>query len=71
MALKSLEQANKEAMESFRTEAPNGIACPKCGEELNDIIIFGLQGNIGDNRYIGCSSCDYNGTRRLKREEIK
>lgn len=42
MALKSLDEHEREArerheqVESGRRMVPNGIACPKCGEELRD-----------------------------------
>ena len=67
MALKSLEQHNKETLDYiYEHNKPyprkNGLACPKCGSELmdKDAAILAC---YPPKRNVICSSCDYHGYR--------
>ena len=44
---------------------PNGIACPKCGEELLDTHPNRILTSMPSQKNVGCSSdkCDYTGYR--------
>jgi C4-type Zn-finger protein len=44
---------------------PNGIACPKCGEELLDTQPYMTLTSMPPQKNVGCSSeeCDYTGYR--------
>ena len=65
--MKSLEQHNKEVIEYFyEMNKPyprkNGIACPKCGEELLDSDGRFLASHP-PQRNVHCPKCDYRGYR--------
>jgi len=65
-SLKTLEQFNAERYSlvgSINKPALNGIACPKCGAELMDTNPGILLTSNPPKCYIGCSKCDYSGTR--------
>lgn len=42
---------------------PNGIACPKCGEELMDSSPMTTLTSYPAQKYIHCPKCDYVGFR--------
>lgn len=63
--MKSLEEFNRERRQSYIIATPtkNGIACPKCGNELVDtnpnvtLTIYPSQTSVH------CLGCDYRGYR--------
>jgi hypothetical protein len=68
--LKTLEQHNSMNFTIHRGLFPpspvfNGIACPKCGEELLDTKPNETLTSIPPKKNVGCSSdkCDYTGYR--------
>lgn len=67
--LKTLDEHERERREDFeRAEAanhyprPNGIACPKCGEELmdSDMLVLTSQPPM---KNVHCPACGYRGYR--------
>jgi len=62
----SLDDHNLQAGEARRKSRtypqPNGIACPKCGSELNDLNAALLASNP-PQKNVGCPSCGYRGYR--------
>ena len=65
-ALKSLEDFNaeKHAIQLAAAAAcTNGIACPKCGEELLDSWPMITLSSIPPQKDIHCPECDYSGYR--------
>jgi hypothetical protein len=70
MKLKSLDTHNAEARERHRILSsndprPNGLACPKCGNELLDTQPNVILTSYPAQKNVGCSSkeCDYRGYR--------
>ena len=68
--LKSLEEHNTLSSTAYRGLFPplpefNGIACPKCGEELLDTQPNVTLSSLPPQKNVGCSSekCDYTGYR--------
>lgn len=66
--LKSLDEHNRTATDwnSFlygNTPVKNGIACPKCGEELMDSQPMMTLTSHPAQKTIHCPSCDYKGYR--------
>lgn len=66
--LKSLEEHNNRArkgtMMSYGNEpVPNGIACPKCGEELMDSNPMMTLTSFPAQKNIHCPKCEYRGFR--------
>ena len=66
--LKSLEESNAESRRlafemSDNSPRPNGIACPKCGEELMDTNPMVTLTSNPPQKNIHCSHCDYVGYR--------
>lgn len=65
--LKTLEEHNKHhsPLYSFDLSKPikNGIACPKCGEELIDSNPMAVLCSNPPKKNIKCESCDYSGYR--------
>lgn len=66
MPLKSLKEFNTEALNKLLMQSeyphPNGIACPQCGAELNDLdnrICMSLP----PQRNVGCLKCNWSGFR--------
>ena len=65
MTLKTLEEFNHEMLKEYypaEDKNKNGIACPKCGEELYDtdgvvLLLYPPQ------KKIHCAKCDYEGRR--------
>jgi hypothetical protein len=62
--MKTIEEHNRiaRAMHSQPTEARNGIACPKCSEELFDDLTRVLTSNPPQTP-VFCKKCDYHGSR--------
>ena len=64
--LKTLHEADKQARMARQQDAnypkANGIACPVCGTELNDLDAMLLM-SLPPKRAIGCLMCGYRGTR--------
>lgn len=59
----SLDDFNKKEREKYNKESNlNGIACPKCGEELMDSSSSVLLSHPPQKR-VNCSKCDFVGTR--------
>jgi uncharacterized protein with PIN domain len=66
--LKSLDEHNAQAREFQRNmndNSPrlNGIACPKCGEELYDSNPMMTLTSMPTQKNVHCSKCDYIGYR--------
>lgn len=66
--LKTLEQHNADALaissSQFRDDPmPNGIACPKCGEELLDSNPSITLTSFPAKKSTHCAKCDYQGYR--------
>lgn len=67
--MKTLEEHNKEREQSYelwrkRQEPhPNGIACPKCGEELWDSNPMVTLYSNPPKKYVHCPKCGYRGYR--------
>lgn len=64
MALKSLEEHNKEYMKFFGqpvTWVGTGVACPKCGAELERDLSVVLTSNPPQSA-TRCTKCDYKGS---------
>lgn len=64
--LKSLEEHNSEIFKMIHDLSepqPNGIACPECGAELLDTAPDMMLTSYPEQYYVGCSKCDYTGTR--------
>ena len=60
--LMSLAEWNKRKADTHRAQTtypkPNGIACPKCGTEMNDLNAMILASNP-PQRNIGCPECGH------------
>jgi hypothetical protein len=66
--LKTLEQHNADAMAISSSQLrdnpiPNGIACPKCGEELVDSNPSITLTSLPTKKSTHCAKCDYKGYR--------
>jgi DNA-directed RNA polymerase subunit RPC12/RpoP len=65
--LKTLEEHNKKhfPLYTFDLSKPlkNGIACPKCGDELIDSTPMSILASNPPKKDIKCESCDYSGYR--------
>jgi len=66
--LKSLDDHNSTARDwnsslFGNTPVPNGIACPKCGEELMDSQPMVTLTSFPAQKTVHCTSCDYRGYR--------
>ena len=68
--LKSLDEHNSMSSTFYwgmisQKPTPNGIACPKCGEELVDTKPNETLTSMPPQKNVGCSSnkCDYTGYR--------
>jgi ribosomal protein S27AE len=66
--LKSLEEHNSNASNMQwammdNSPKPNGIACPKCGEELLDSHPNVILTSMPAQKNVHCSKCDYVGYR--------
>jgi ribosomal protein S27AE len=66
--LKNLDEHNAEAMSLFfvlngNSPILNGIACPKCGEELYDSKPMVTLTSFPPKKNVHCSKCDYVGYR--------
>jgi ribosomal protein S27AE len=65
--LKTLEEFNTQRRSGYRfpdsTPKPNGIACPKCGEELVDSQPNVTLTSMPPQKNIHCPKCDYTGFR--------
>ena len=66
--LKSLEESNAESRRlafamNDNSPKPNGIACPKCGEELMDTNPMITLTSHPPQKSTKCSKCDYYGYR--------
>lgn len=57
----SLEEHNKNILESHNSLKTNGIACPNCGNELHDPSPNTVLTTYPPKKNIKCSSCDYSG----------
>lgn len=58
------DRARKGTMMSYGNEpVPNGIACPKCGEELMDSNPMMTLTSFPAQKNVNCSKCDYVGYR--------
>lgn len=62
--LKSLEQHNKEVEQAYKARL-NGIACPKCGEELTDIRPDRVLISVIPQTPIVCKKCLWQGMRNV------
>jgi len=66
MVLKSLEEHNEEMRKRYKDwfnyPKPNGLACPKCGEELIDSDAVTLS-SYPPRKNIHCSICPFKGSR--------
>lgn len=63
--MKSLAEHNETRFAAYldmNNPRPNGIACPKCGEELNDTTPFLTLTSNPPQTNVGCK-CGYYGTR--------
>lgn len=63
ISLKEHDNAVFNRKKKARQPHPNGIACPKCGEELLDRNDGMILTSSPPQMYILCSKCDYAGTR--------
>lgn len=69
MSLKSLDEHNalrRQAMESMHRAMqphPNGIACPKCGEELWDSSPCITLTSNPAQKHVHCPACGHKGYR--------
>lgn len=64
--LKKLEDHNKEVVKFYAlsmSAQPNGIECPKCGEELCDTDPNVVLTSFPPQTRVGCPACGYAGTR--------
>ena len=66
--LKSLEDYNTQQREyhfNISSDKPvlNGIACPKCGEEMMDSNPMVVLTSYPPQKNVNCSKCDYVGYR--------
>ena len=66
--LKTLEEHNHEIFKennSYFDANPllNGIACPRCGEELYDIDPLTVLTSAPPQKAVGCSACGFRGFR--------
>ena len=64
--LKSLEEHNAEKRAIFDASyaaCPNGLACPKCGEELLDSHPMAGPIGIPPRMNVHCYACDFSGER--------
>lgn len=66
--LKSLEDYNAQQREyhfnvSIDKSVLNGIACPKCGEEMMDSNPMVVLTSYPPQKNVNCSKCDYVGYR--------
>lgn len=62
--LKTLEEHNKGIQDSYIPKVEyNGIACPKCGEELYDSRPMVILTSMPPQKNVACSKCDYRGYR--------
>lgn len=61
MPLKTLEEHNKETRIRYEERGHNGIACPKCENELSDTGIF--YKTLPATQGIECLKCEYRGER--------
>jgi len=66
--MKTLEEHNEESKEFFykmndNSPKPNGIKCPKCGEELLDSTPNIVLTSYPPQYNIHCSKCGYSGYR--------
>lgn len=66
--LKSLEDYNTQQREyhfniSIDKPVLNGIACPKCGEEMMDSNPMVVLTSYPPQKNVNCSKCDYVGYR--------
>jgi len=66
--LKSLEESNSQNREFFyklndNSPVPNGIACPKCGEELFDSTPNIVLTSYPPQHNVNCPKCGYTGYR--------
>lgn len=61
--MKSLEEHNLERLEEFHKplETKNGIACPKCGEELRDTTPHLVLTSYPPQKNVHCETCGYRG----------
>lgn len=65
--LKSLEENRREAMERLEREEarmrphPNGLACPKCGDELWDSSPWVVLSSNPPMKNVHCPACGYQG----------
>ena len=64
--METLDEFNKrrsaEVIAANTYPQPNGIACPECGGELQDLYPMLLQ-SYPPKRNVGCPKCDYRGYR--------
>ena len=66
--LKSLDEHNSEAWSTqvnmfSNAPRPNGIACPKCGNELMDTNPMGTLLSYPAQKDVHCPKCEYTGYR--------
>lgn len=53
----------EQSLPSGGAKQPNGIACPRCGEELVDTMPQVQLTSIPPRKHVGCLSCGWTGTR--------
>lgn len=68
MTLKNLADFNAQRSDLMRqlndpSPRPNGIACPKCGAEMNDTAPMITLTSYPPQKNVGCPQCDYSGYR--------
>ena len=65
MALKNLDEYNKEFIEKFKRERKcyNGLACPQCGEELRDREPGMFLASNPAQSIVICDGCGFTGKR--------
>lgn len=64
--LRTLDDHNRSALEAFTLSnrpCPNGIACPKCGQELVDSNPSVCLTSWPPQYSVHCLACEYNGYR--------
>lgn len=64
--LVTLQNFNAERIKLYAEAAlskPNGIECPKCGNELMDVNPNDVFGTDPPTMEVACSTCDYRGKR--------
>lgn len=64
--MKTLDEFNKERLDLYRDKSnptPNGIACPKCNNELYDSNPQFILTSYPPRKNVHCEKCAFHGTR--------